>query len=316
MYKQLTSQQRSQIFALLQNGTPRKEIALIVGCSQSTLSRELKRNRNKRGQYTWQMAHRMALERRERTCSNSKIQPWILNKALRLLAQEQWSPRQISGWLKKQGIRISHERIYEAIRSDTSGELRKHCRHKMKYRRHKHGRRQTAGKSLIPDRVSIHDRPAEADGSRVGDMEMDLVIGKGQKSVVLTIIDRRTNMFFQTKVRSKSPALVAEAAYRILLPFKGILKTITTDNGVEFSHHVWLSRKLGVKIYFADPFCSGQKGAVENANKLLRQYFPKGTDFNLVEQSELDAVQMKINRRPREKLDFCAPVQVFFKLIS
>lgn len=315
MYKQLTSQQRSQIFALLQNGTARKDIARIVGCSESTLSRELKRNRNKYGRYTWQMAHRMAMERRERTCKNRKIQPWILHKALTLLKEEQWSPRQISGRLNKQGIQISHERIYQAIRADETGELRKHCRHKMKYRHHTKYPRKTSGKTLIPNRISIHDRPVEADGTRIGDMEMDLVIGKNGKSVVLTMVDRMTNMFFQSKVASKSPKLVAEAAYRLMLPFKSIIKTITTDNGMEFSHHQWLAKKLGVTIYFADPFCSGQKGAVENANKLLRQYFPKGTDFNSVTQEELNNAQKKINRRPREKLNFSSPVEVFFNLI-
>lgn len=313
MYNQLTSEQRSQIFAYLQDGIARKIICERVGISQSTLCRELKRNSGKHGKYTWQLAHQKAMIRRERTCTNRRTQPWILNKALRLLREEDWSPKQISGALKLEGIYISHERIYQAIRSDETGELKKHCRHKMKYRRHKRRKRISAGQTLIPNRVSIHQRPVQADGTRFGDWEMDLVIGKGQKSAVLTMIERKTNMFLQSKLTSKKPDVVAKAAWRLLLPYKAHVLTITTDNGIEFMNHEWLARRIGATVYFADPFCSGQKGAVENANKLLRQYFPKGTDFREVEQACLDRIQAKINRRPREKLKFSSPLKEFFK---
>lgn len=313
MYKQLTSEQRSQIFAYLQDGIARKIICERIGISQSTLCRELKRNCGKYGKYTWQLAHQKAMIRRERTCTNRRTPSWILNKALRLLREEDWSPKQISGALKLEGIYISHERIYQAIRADETGELKKHCRHKMKYRRHKRCKRISAGRTLIPNRISIHQRPTQADGTRFGDWEMDLVIGKGQKSAVLTMIERKTNMFLQSKLTSKKPDVVAKAAWRLLLPYKAHVLTITTDNGSEFMNHEWLSRRIGATVYFADPFCSGQKGAVENANKLLRQYFPKGTDFREVKQVELDKIQAKINRRPREKLNFRSPIEVFFK---
>lgn len=313
MYKQLTSEQRSQIFAYLQDGIARKIICERVGISQSTLCRELKRNSGKHGKYTWRLAHQKAMERRERVCRNRRTPSWIIHRALTLLRGEDWSPRQISGRLSLDGIYISHERIYQEIRADYTGELIKHCRHKMKYRRHNGRRKKTAGRTLIPDRVSIHRRPAEADGTRFGDWEMDLVIGKNQKSAVLTIIERKTNMFFQTKLSSKKPEVVAEAAWRLLVPYKQHVLTITTDNGIEFMNHKWLSKRIGATVYFADPFCSGQKGAVENANKLFRQYFPKGTDFRKVDQAELDMIQAKINRRPREKLNFSTPVKEFFK---
>lgn len=313
MYKQLTSQQRSQIFAYLQDGITRKIICERVGISQSTLCRELKRNCGKHGKYTWQLAHQKAMERRERICVNRRTPSWIVNKALRLLREFDWSPEQISGNLRQEGILISHERIYQEIRADETGELRKHCRHKMKYRHHKRLKRKSAGRTLIPDRVSIHQRPAEADGTRFGDWEMDLVVGKGQKSAVLTMVERKTNMFLQTKLASKRPHEVAMAAWRLLLPYKAHVLTITTDNGIEFMNHQWLSRRIGATVYFADPFCSGQKGAVENANKLLRQYFPKGTDFRDVEQAELDRIQAKINSRPRKKINFSTPKIEFFK---
>lgn len=315
MYKQLTSEQRSLIFAYLQDGIARKIICERVGISQSTLCRELKRNSGKHGKYTWQLAHQKAMERRERTCANRRTPSWIVGKALGLLRKEDWSPMQISGSLRREGINISHERIYREIRADRSGELRQHCRHKMKYRRHKVHKRKASGRTLIPNRISIHQRPIEADGTRFGDWEMDLVIGKGQKSAVLTMIERRTNMFLQTKLTSKKPDVVAMAAWRLLQPYKAHVLTITTDNGSEFKNHQWLSRRIGATVYFADPFCSGQKGAVENANKLFRQYFPKGTDFRKVDQEDLDRIQHKINRRPREKLNFSSPKVEFFKLL-
>lgn len=315
MYKQLTSEQRSQIFAYLQDGIARKIICERLGISQSTLCRELRRNSGKHGKYTWQLAHQKAMERRERICLNRRTPSWIVNRSLALLREKDWSPEQISGFLRKEGIYISHERIYQEIRADETGELRRHCRHRMKYRRHKGRKRKSSGRTLIPDRISIHQRPPEADGSRFGDWEMDLVVGKGQKSAVLTMTERKTNMFLQSKLPSKKPDVVARAAWRLLLPYKANVLTITTDNGSEFMNHGWLAKRIGATVYFADPFCSGQKGAVENANKLFRQYFPKGTDFRNIQQAELDRIQAKINNRPRKKLGFSSPKREFFKLI-
>ena len=316
MYKQLTSEQRYVISALLNRNISKKEIAKEIGCNVSTVYREINRNKCKRGRYSPRLAHENAMIRRERIVTNGRTPADVLGEALKLLREEQWSPRQISGHLAIKGIFISHERIYQEIRKDETGELRQHCRHKMKYRHHQHRPKKAAGKSLIPNRVSIHDRPAEADGRRFGDWEMDLVIGKGRKSAVLTVIERSTNMFMQSKLNSKKPDEVAATVYRVLLPYKRHVLTITTDNGVEFMNHEWIAKKLDTTVYFADPYCSGQKGGIENTNKLLRQYYPKGTDFNKVSQSELDAVQHKINRRPREKLFFNSPKNVFYKFIS
>lgn len=312
MYNQLSREQRYAIYLGLQESKTYSAIARQIGCAVSTVSREIKRNSNRHGHYIFKEAVELTDIRRERSTANRKVSPYILNQALELLKNEQWSPRQISGYLRRKNIKISHERIYQAIRSDETGELRRHCRHKMKYRHHKGPGKKTAGKTLIPDRVSIHERPIEADGTRFGDWEMDLIIGKGQKSAILTMVERSTNMFLQKKLLSKQPAHVAKAAWLMLLPYKEHVLTITTDNGCEFMEHKWLAERIGATVYFADPYCSGQKGAVENANKLFRQYFPKGTDFRNVDQAELDEVQRKINRRPRLKLNFDTPLNVFF----
>lgn len=282
--------------------------------SASTISRELRRNRSKTGKYNPKTAHEIAMEKRERIVRNTALKPGVLQRSLKLLRQKRWSPEQISGYLKKKGVNISTERIYQEVRKNP--ELAEYCHHKMKYRHHQHRPYANAGRSLIPDRNSIHDRPAEADGKRFGDREMDLVIGAGQKSAVLTIIERSQNMFMQSKLPSRRPDDVARAVIRLLRPYKQHVLTITTDNGIEFRNHRDIARALGCTVYFADPYCSGQKGAVENANKILREFFPKGTDFRLVTQEELNNVQYQINDRPRKKLGFSTPKIEFFKRIG
>lgn len=281
--------------------------------SVSTISRELRRNLTRTGKYNPRTAHEMAMEKRERIVRHSTLKAGVLRQAIKLLKEKRWSPEQISGYLRRQDIFISKERIYQEIRKNTG--LAIYCHHHMKYRHHQARPYKSAGKSLIPDRVSIHERPPEADGRRFGDWEMDLVIGAEQKSAVLTVVERSQNMFMQLKLPSKKPDVVERAVIKLLLPFKKWVHTITTDNGIEFSNHKAISRALDCTVYFADPYCSGQKGAVENANKILREFFPKGTDFRLVTQEQLDRVQYQINERPRKKLGFSTPKIEFFRRI-
>lgn len=332
MYKQLTLAQRYIISTMRANGSTYQAIADEINRIEreaaeeaglavpkkraaSTIQREYSRNKTKTGRYNPKTAHEMAMERRERIVTNHALKPGVLGLAVKHLTQDRWSPEQISGYLKTKDIHISKERIYQEVRADESGELKECCHHKMKYRRHQEKPYKTAGKSLIPNRVSIHDRPTEADGKRFGDWEMDLVIGSGQKSAVLTLLERSQNMLLQTKLPSKSPDDVEAAVKRLLLPYRQWVLTITTDNGMEFRNHEAIGKFLGCSVYFADPYCSGQKGAVENANKLLREFFPKGTDFRTVTQQELDKAQAMINARPRKKLGFSTPKVEFFKRI-
>ena len=315
-YKQLTSEQRSQISALLQSKTSRKEIAKIVGISQSTLSRELKRNSCRKGKhYGWRKAHEMAMERRERICTNRKIPSWVMNKAIKLLSQEQWSPEQISASLRAEGITISHESIYAYIR--LRPELWVYCRHKLKYNHHITQPKATKATN-IPNRISIHERPAEANGLRFGDWELDLIVGAGQKSCLVTLVERSKTFIMAKPLSTKHHSQVKDAIIQMLFPFRktSALKTITTDNGMEFIDHQEFGKALCTTVYFADSYSSWQKGAIENANKLIRQYFPKGTDFRYVTDEQVQEVIAKINRRPREKLNFSTPVKEFFRNIS
>lgn len=316
MYQQLTSEQRYVISALLKRKVRKNEIAKEIGVSLSTVYREIKRNSNSRGGYSPGLAHEMAMERRERIITNSSVKPDVKREALRLLTTEQWSPKQISGYLAQQGKHISHEKIYQVIREDKSGELAGHTRHGMKYRHHTHQIRPTKATN-IPNRVSIHERPAEANGSRFGDWEMDLIIGREGKGAILVLAERKTNYFIMKKLPlGKKPEGVTLEVYRALLPYKSHVLTITTDNGSEFSDHQEIARLLQTKVYFADSYCSWQKGAVENTNKLIRQYIPKGADFNNFSEHIIMKIQKKINRRPREKLNFSTPKDEFFNLIN
>ena len=320
-YKQLTSQQRSQIFALLQRKTPRKEIALIVGCSQSTLSREIRRNSTAKGHYLWDKAHAKAMERRKRTTSNRKLDDILVWRIRQMIIEDQWSPEQIRGVLAKENISVSVQCIYNIIKADHSGELRRNCRHP-NFRRRSPAQRRPTKATNIANRTSIHDRPAEADGKRFGDFEMDLIVD-AYGHAILVLVERLTNFVMMEKLpHGKKAAPLAKTVVRMLFGYRKFLKTITTDNGSEFAAHLDITEGLRVRgmpdvtVYFADSYCSWQKGAVEHQNKLIRQYIPKKSNFNDFSDSYVRNVGKKLNLRPRKKLGFQNPKDAFFKQIA
>ena len=315
MYKHLTREQRYAIYLGKQKGETLETIARSIGVHKSTVSREVRRNSTPNGKYVWNKAHGMAESRLCRTPGNRRLDNVLKWRIVELIRNGQRSPRQISGRLKREGISVSHETVYAIIRKDGSGELASHCRHRMKYRRKAFRRHETKA-SNIRNRVSIHERPAEADGTRFGDWEMDLIVDR-DSNAVLTLTERSTNFLLMEKLRhGKKAKPLAKAVWRLLLPYKGeALKSITTDNGSEFAEHEWITRKLHVPIFFADSYCAWQKGAIENGNKLIRQYIPKGTDISTVTDGKIARIRKKINARPREKLNFLTPAECFFKNI-
>lgn len=315
MYKHLTREQRYVIYLGKQKGETLEMIAQSIGVNKSTVSRELRRNSTASGKYVWNKAHEMSEGRRKRSPGNRGLDSTLVWHIKELIRNEQWSPRQISGRLANEGISVSHETIYSIIRKDGTGELAAQCRHKMKYHRSPSRKRETKATN-IKNRVSIHERPAEADGKRFGDWEMDLIVDKDSNDI-LTLVERSTNFLLMEKLKyGKKAKPLAKTVWRLLLPYKGAaLKTITTDNGSEFAEHEWITKNLNVPVYFADSYCSWQKGAVENENKLVRQYIPKGTDISTVTDGKIRRIRMKINARPREKLNFNTPTECFFKNI-
>lgn len=315
MYKQLTSEQRYTISVLLQNRTKQKEIAKAINVSPSTVSREIRRNSGVRGRYNWETAQANAVQTKRRKPGNHSINKEVMEEARHLLVTEQWSPEQISGVLAKDGKYISHETIYRMIRKDKAegGTLYKHCRHKLKRRARPVGGRRIS----IPNRTSISERPAEVDGKRFGDFEMDTIVGRGNHGAIVTLIERSTNMLFMRKLKKgKNAKELARTVIHLLSPFKEHVKSITTDNGTEFACHEMIGKSLGVTIYFADPYASWQKGAIENANGLIRQYVPKTETFEHVSHQQITKYSKKINIRPRKKLEFKTPYECFYEQIK
>ena len=233
----------------------------------------------------------------------------------RHLVNDQWSPEQISGYLARDGIRISHETIYKWIRQDKRdrGTLYKHLRHRLKHRSRPIG----ASRTNIPGRISIHERPAEADGRRFGDLEMDTIVGPNNQQAIVTIIERSTNRLFMEKLKhGKDAEQLALKVIDMLSPFKDSILSITTDNGTEFTRHRMITEALGAQVYFTDPYSSWQKGAVENANGLIRQYIPKAMPFSELDDEDIGKITDKINARPRKKLGFETPIDCFEEKIG
>ena len=315
MYKQLTSEQRYTISVLLQNRTKQKEIAKAINVSPSTVSREVRRNSGVRGRYNWETAQANAVQTKCRKPGNRSIDKDVMEEGKHLLVTEQWSPEQISGVLAKDGKYISHETIYRMIRKDKAegGTLYRHCRHKLKRRARPVGGRRIS----IPNRTSISERPAEVDGKRFGDFEMDTIVGRGNHGAIVTLIERSTSMLFMRKLKKgKNAKDLARTVIHLLSPFKEHVKSITTDNGTEFACHEMIGKSLGVTICFADPYASWQKEAIENANGLIRQYVPKSETFEHVSHQQITKYSKKINIRPRKKLEFKTPHECFYEQIK
>jgi IS30 family transposase len=313
-YKQLTYEQRCQIEALKKSGISQQAIATIICVSQSSVSRELSRNTGLRG-YRHGQAHRTSIERRQATAKPYKMTAGLIDEINDKLYLK-WSPEQISGWLLvEQEICISHEIIYRHVWADKAagGDLYKHLRRSAR----KYKVRGSNGKTRsgqIKNRVSIDDRPIAVDEkSRVGDWEIDTVIGKGHSGALVTIVERVTLFTVSMRVKSKRAKEVTAATIALLTPFKGLVHTITSDNGKEFAYHEQIAAGLDCDFYFAHPYHSWERGLNENTNGLLRQYFPKSTDFKTVRAAAVKQSVDRLNNRPRKTLAFKTPAVLMQK---
>ena len=310
-YKQLTYEQRIEIYALLKAGLNQTKIAKIVGISKSTVSREIKRNTGLKG-YRPKQANEHALERRKNADKHVRFTDEIKETVKKYLEQD-WSPEQISGWLQKnKKPSVSHETIYQFVIDDQKdgGELYKHLRLGRKKRR----KRIKGGdqRGQIPNRVSIDERPAIVDTKeRIGDWELDTIIGKNHKGAIVTAVERKTKFSCMRHVPKKEAALVACALIDMLKPYKALVHTLTGDNGKEFSEHEKVAQALQANFYFAHPYSSWERGLNENTNGLIRQYFPKKTCLLDVSDKQVEIVQDKLNDRPRKLLNFETPKHLF-----
>jgi IS30 family transposase len=315
-YKQLTYEQRCQIYALKKTNNSQQVIADLIGVNQSVISRELKRNGGKRG-YRFKQAQALSDKRRLASAKALKMTDsliFLINEKIKI----RWSPEQVSGWLDvEKGIKLSHETIYRHIWSDkiSGGQLYLYLRRKGKT--YQSRAKSQAGRGHIINRVSIDERPTIVDEkSRVGDWEIDLVIGKGHSGAIVTIVERSLSFTVSKRIFNKKADTVTKATIELLKPYKDVVHTITADNGKEFAYHEKMTEALEAPVYFADPYCSWQRGLNENTNGLLRQYWPKDTDFKKVSPSEVKAVILELNNRPRKKLGFKTPSDLMEKHVA
>ena len=311
-YTQLTREQRYQIYALKKAAHSRTEIASIIGVHKSTVSRELSRNSGQRG-YRPKQAHELATER-HLAAYRPRISAGTWARVEKLLRQ-QWSPEQIAGRLKlERQPAVSHERIYQHIYADKRGGGTLHlCLRCRKVRRKRYGQHSRRGQ--LPNRVSIDARPqVVATKRRVGDWEADTIIGTNHRQAILSLVERKSKLVRLQKVERNTAEVVAAASLSLLGAVGARVHTITSDNGREFASHERIAAGLSAKFYFAHPYSSWERGLNENTNGLVRQYFPKKTDFSKITDRQIERVVERLNNRPRKTLGYKTPNEVFFKL--
>ena len=311
-YAQLTQEERYQIKGLLKAGYNLSEIARVAGRHRSTISREIGRNSGKRG-YRPAQAHGFASERREAAVTKRiTSDDW---QHVERLIRFDLSPEQVSARLyQEQGIRISTEWIYLYIYADKTrgGDLHSHLRGQKPYRKRYGGGRDRRGQ--LKGRVSIDERPAVVDRrNRLGDWEGDTIIGRRHQGALLSLVDRKSSFTLIDKLIRRTAEQTRDAATSLLGPLKDLVHTITLDNGKEFACHEDIAQGLGAEVYFAHPYSSWERGLNENTNGLIRQYFPKKYDFTTITDDEIAEATYRLNHRPRKKLGFKTPYEVFFK---
>ena len=311
-YNHLTAEQRYQIEVLIAAEKTQKAIAELVGVSESTISRELKRNSGKQG-YRPRQAQIKTVKRRREVRKAIKMTPELIS-VVEAKLREEWSPEQVSGWLKREmSTAVSHERIYQHVWSNkrAGGDLYQHLRQSRKQRKKRYGSKDKRGQ--IKNRTSIDLRPEVVEEkTRLGDWEIDTVIGQNHQGALVTVVDRVSKLTLIKKVDSKHAQGVAAAIIALLKPYEAQTFTITADNGKEFAEHEKIAAALQASVYFAHPYHSWERGVNENTNGLIRQYFPKGSSFADITEARVEAVMNKLNHRPRKTLNYRTPYEVFF----
>jgi IS30 family transposase len=312
-YRQLTQEQRYQISALRVAGKSQRQIATILGCHNSTVCRELHRNATAGG-YQAALAQQRSDQRRRQANKAHKRASSLIDWVSRLI-QKRWSPDQIAGLMARLGqLRVSRQWIYDLILRDRAngGKLWTYGRHSRR-RRAQRDLAKRAGLGKIPNRTGIEHRPAEIDRRlEVGHWEGDTVLHGHKQSGIVTLVERRSGYLLAGRLARVTADLTTSAIIRLMTPIRGAVSTLTLDNGSEFADHQRMAKALSMATYFCDPYCSGQRGTNENTNGLIRQYYPKGTDFSAVSQRALNRVVDEINNRPRKRLGYRTPAEVFW----
>lgn len=308
-YRQLTQEERYQISALRGLGRSQGAIARTLGRSPGTISRELKRNGDG-GCYEARNAQKRTDQRRRSAHKWHKRIPaltdWVEDRL-----RDGWSPEQIAGSAREAGHPVvSHEWIYRHVARDQAagGSLVNHLRHRRRRYRKRYGSVDRRGR--IVNRVGIEKRPTVVDERRrFGDWEGDTVLGSGAAALV-TLVERKSGTVAIRKIERRTAEETRKAIIDALGHWRPAVTSITVDNGKEFAAHEQVSAKLACPVYFARPYHSWERGSNENTNGLIREYFPKGTDFAQVSEERIQEIEDKLNLRPRKRLGYRAPIEV------
>jgi transposase, IS30 family len=312
-YHQLTSGERYMLSALRKQGLSQAAIARQLGRAPSTISRELRRNACPTdGHYRPSKADSRTRNRRSHSRRNARFNASHFAIVDRYLRQC-WSPEQIAGHLRLQQILlISHETIYRHIWADkaTGGDLCRYLRGASKQRRKRYraydSRGRLAGKRPITERPAIVETR-----SRIGDWEIDTVMGHGSKDCIVTLVERKTGYLIIGKLKDRTKETLSQCVIPIIHAYGYHIKTITADNGTEFHGYQDIEHATGVRFYFATPHHSWERGTNENTNGLIRQYLPKRTSMANLTQQQCNAIALKINARPRKRLGYRTPEELF-----
>lgn len=321
-YQHLNIEEREKIQELRWRKVSIRSIATRLGRSHSSIVREL--NRHNRGMpylYKPRLAHERALEKRRSRGRKNRLKTKEVREYVITHLKEHWSPEQISGRMKKEGIgQISHEAIYQYIYANVHrngwGELRRNHEDLRIYLRRKRKRRLKKGarncqRIFKPQGNSIDTRPFIVDTrKRIGDWESDTVESCNHKPGINTLVERKTGLTFITKLKTKGSEATISAIQRRMgvLPME-TKKTMTFDNGPENRDWKLFEEKTNIKSYFAHPYHSWERGTNENTNGLIREYFPKKTDFTQIPDEEISKVEYDLNTRPRKRLNWSTPLE-------
>ena len=327
-YTQLSLAQRYQIEALVKVGVPQKVIAAQVGVHSSTISRELQRNIAKRGctagLYKADNAHQKTTIRHQTKAKQILFSDEMKKVIEKQLQEDKWSPELISRSSKRKGkAMVSHERIYQWIWECKHTNKRKNRPYKKLYQCLKHGKRRRKrgnrkdNRAMIPNRVSIEKRPAVVNKrKRIGDIEVDLMVGKNHKGAILVMTDRATLHTRLHKLSSKESKGVGNGIIKCLTKNNYSVNTITFDNDRAFCCHEVVGKTLKAKTYFTRPYTSQDKGTVENRIGVLRRFFPKKTDLTAITHQLVKNVERKLNNRPVRKFNYLTPNHVLQQKIA
>lgn len=315
---QITCEERHTIAHLLSQKQRRASIAKQLGRHPSTIKREIERNCDKRsGEYRYDLANKKALQRkagkRTRNDYSEEIKSYVENQLAK-----QYSPEQIAGTAKRLGVKcVSHETIYQHVwkNKKQGGLLYENLRNRCKRYRKRGSKKDRRGQ--LRNRKDITQRPEIVEKrERLGDLEIDLIIGKGHSGAMLTINDRVSGLLILEPLRGKEAAEVSAKTIARLLPYKDQIHTITSDNGREFAGHEDIAQALGIDFYFARPYHSWERGSNENLNGLVRQYISKDTNIKNLPAGRATWVESQLNNRPRKRHGYLSPNEIHKQLIN